>query len=329
MKKNVHTLLFVLKAITVTGILSYLLVSKKLDFSALQIYYDKPLLFMLNLGVWLLGCMFLTTYRWHMILKGMGLDLPFKKIMHFNLIGFFFNTIAPGAVGGDLVKAYYLFRDQKEGKRTAAMLAIFLDRLVGLYCIFLIAGLAILSFFSHFTSSKILSAIAGLAIGGFVGMTIVFMSLFLASKPIESNRIYRFLHKPYVGFSFLRKIFLSLFLLKDRPRYFLTAVLTGTVYQVLYMGLFAFVTVQMGNAFSLPDFAAIFPIGFLAAALPIAPGGLGVGHLAFEQLYSFIGIAHGANIYNCVFLGQSALNLLGLVPYLLLKKEGKVPASYR
>lgn len=329
MKKNTQRLLVLAKVVVVSGILSYLIVSKKLDLSSLRIYLDDSLLLLVNCAVWSLGCLLLTSYRWHMLLKGMKIELPFKKIAHLNAVGFFFNTIAPGAVGGDLVKAYYLFRDQEGGKRTPALLAIFLDRLIGLYCVFLIASLAISSSYSNFMKTKMLTSIALLALLGFIGMTSVFLLLFFTSKPIESNRIFRFLQKPYLGFSFLQKIFLSLFMLKEKPLYFFKAILAGTLYQILYMSLFAFITVRMGHVFSLPDFAAIFPVGFLAAALPIAPGGLGVGHLAFDQLFALIGISDGANIYNCVFLGQSVLNLLGLIPYMLLKKDIKhVPTKY-
>jgi uncharacterized protein (TIRG00374 family) len=313
--------------ILVLVILWYLIHSKKLDLSALQIYFNDPFLLLMNISVWVIGSVFLTSFRWQLLLKGMNVHLPFKKILNLNCIGFFFNLIAPGAVGGDLVKAFYLFRDQQHGNRTPAMLAIFLDRIVGLYSVFLIAALGIVGFYSHFSSNKILSTIAFGAVLGFLVMTVFFASLFLASKPVEANLLYRFLEKPYPGFSFLKKIYLSLFMLKETPGLFFKAVFVGTLYQAIYMGLFAFVTVRMGNPFSIPDFAAIFPLGFLAAALPIAPGGLGVGHLAFEQLFALIGVANGANIYNCVFLGQSALNLLGVIPYLLLKKGHKIPST--
>jgi uncharacterized membrane protein YbhN (UPF0104 family) len=99
--------------------------------------------------------------------------------------------------------------------------------------------------------------------------------------------------------------------------------MVGTLFQVIYISLFGIVTSRMGNPFSIPEFAAIFPVGFLASALPIAPGGLGVGHLVFDQLFAIIGIVHGANIYNCVFLSQTAFNLMGFLPYMFLKKERK------
>ena len=56
--------------------------------------------------------------------------------------------------------------------------------------------------------------------------------------------------------------------------------------------------------------------------MPLSPGGLGIGHLVFERLFSLIGVASGgANVFNVVFFGQLSLNLLGFFPYILLRRE--------
>lgn len=321
MKKLSKHVFLILKIAVVAAILFYLIHTEKLDLGTLDIYFEDPFLYLLNVLVWLLGCLVITSYRWQALLKGMNIHMPFKKVMSLNSIGFFFNTIAPGAVGGDFAKAYYLFRKRQSGSRTPALLAIFLDRLVGLYCVFLIAAVSFVFFYSSFLENKVLLSLALSGCLGFLVLTSLFFILFFFSKPIESNRVFQFLQKPYPGFRFLQKIFLSLFLLKDKPRYFLESVASGVAYQLMLMGFYAVVSSRMGNVFSFHTFAAIFPIGFILSALPIAPGGLGVGHLAFDQLFAIIGIVGGANIYNCVFIGQSTLNLLGFIPYLSIRKE--------
>ncbi|MEX1098803.1 MAG: lysylphosphatidylglycerol synthase domain-containing protein, partial [Bacteriovoracaceae bacterium] len=65
---------------------------------------------------------------------------------------------------------------------------------------------------------------------------------------------------------------------------------------------------------------SVVPIGFVAIALPIAPSGLGVGHAVFHELFSFLGVANGASLFNIYFVLLLAGNLLGVVPYLLLNK---------
>lgn len=317
--------LIVLKILLVASILFYLVNTGKLDFTTLRVFIDSPLLLAANIGLWLFASVFINSYRWSCLLEGMDLKLPFHRIVTLNLIGFFFNTIAPGALGGDLVKGFYLFKDQKDGKRTSAMLSILLDRLVGLYCVLVIATGAVLLSFSRFTHNKILSSVALTGVLGFALMSGGLVVLFFSRSPIESNWIYGILKKPYPGFVFLRKIFVSLFYFKKKPIFLVKSICSGLLYQSLYISFFILVTRHMSEAnYTAADILAVFPMGFIAAALPISPGGLGVGHLAFEQLLAIVGIANGANIYNCVFLGQSVLNLLGFIPYLFLKKDKNI-----
>jgi hypothetical protein len=58
----------------------------------------------------------------------------------------------------------------------------------------------------------------------------------------------------------------------------------------------------------------------MTTALPLAPGGLGVGHVAFDKLFAMVGLQGGANVFNVMVLTQLALNLLGVFPYLLYRR---------
>jgi uncharacterized membrane protein YbhN (UPF0104 family) len=54
-------------------------------------------------------------------------------------IGNVFNLVIPGAVGGDLIKAYYLCREQE--RKAPAVASMVIDRVVGLLGLFMLAGL--------------------------------------------------------------------------------------------------------------------------------------------------------------------------------------------
>src|SRR4051812_34437121 len=54
--------------------------------------------------------------RWQWLLRVQGIELPLLRTFEFSLIGNFFNIALPGAVSGDLVKAFYIGREV-EGKR--------------------------------------------------------------------------------------------------------------------------------------------------------------------------------------------------------------------
>jgi uncharacterized membrane protein YbhN (UPF0104 family) len=81
------------------------------------------------------------------------------------------------------------------------------------------------------------------------------------------------------------------------------------------------------TAFDPALLAPIFPFGILVTALPLAPGGLGVGHAAFDRLFSMVGLPGGANVFNVYVLTQLVLNLLGVFPYLYMKSDHLGSAS--
>ena len=65
----------------------------------------------------------------------------------------------------------------------------------------------------------------------------------------------------------------------------------------------------------------------MTTALPFAPGGLGVGHYAFDRLFELAGLTRGADVFNVVVLGQLALNLTGVVPYLLHRRQVQIESE--
>ena len=74
------------------------------------------------------------------------------------------------------------------------------------------------------------------------------------------------------------------------------------------------------SSLKLFDIISFVPIGFIAVAIPLAPGGLGVGHVAFERLFAMVGETQGANFFNSYFIISICFNLVGIIPYFLLKR---------
>ena len=59
---------------------------------------------------------FLSTLRWEVLARPLGFKKPFMVFLNFYLIGMFFNLFAPGTVGGDVSRIYYLARDEEGGR---------------------------------------------------------------------------------------------------------------------------------------------------------------------------------------------------------------------
>jgi uncharacterized membrane protein YbhN (UPF0104 family) len=108
----------------------------------------------LNVMYWLaaLGLYLLTqgvsTLRWQMLAGMLGLGGRLRDYLAFYFVGMFFNLVLPTSVGGDVVRAWYLGRQQgpvpPTGRRTSAFLSVLADRVNGFAVLILVACAAAL-----------------------------------------------------------------------------------------------------------------------------------------------------------------------------------------
>src|SRR5437867_6067748 len=76
-----------------------------------------------------LSAVLITFLRWYLLVWAQGIPFRVRDSLRIGFIGYFFNRLIPGAVGGDLVKAVLLAREQD--RRTVAVATVFIDRVLG------------------------------------------------------------------------------------------------------------------------------------------------------------------------------------------------------
>jgi hypothetical protein len=76
--------------------------------------------------------------RWRVLLRTAQIHIPLWEAMRLTFLGQFFNTVVPGTVGGDLVKAYYVSKHTTN--KAAALISVMMDRVLGLTELTLLAG---------------------------------------------------------------------------------------------------------------------------------------------------------------------------------------------
>ena len=83
-----------------------------------------------------------TLVRWYWLVR--ALDLPFRlqDALRLGFLSYLFNLAPMGIVGGDVVKAVMLARRQP-GHRAEAVATVVMDRVIGLYVLFVVASAAI------------------------------------------------------------------------------------------------------------------------------------------------------------------------------------------
>lgn len=75
----------------------------------------------------------ITFLRWHMLVRAVGLPFSRYNAIRLGLVGYFFNTFLPGSIGGDIVKAYAIAKEQS--RRTVAVATVLVDRIIGLWAL--------------------------------------------------------------------------------------------------------------------------------------------------------------------------------------------------
>jgi uncharacterized protein (TIRG00374 family) len=121
--------------------------------------------------------------RWQIFLRQQGIQIPFTTVFSLTWAGQFFNSILPGATGGDVVKIYQLCRLVPDRKAAAAA-TVFVDRLAALLALLVLAGsafvidpvpLRILSV--HFFSMRALAWLLILLLIALLAAAILFRSI--------------------------------------------------------------------------------------------------------------------------------------------------------
>ncbi|MFQ5401138.1 MAG: lysylphosphatidylglycerol synthase transmembrane domain-containing protein [Anaerolineae bacterium] len=77
-------------------------------------------------------------YRWHILLRGLGSEHSFRRLVELYFVGNFFNIALPSAFGGDVVRT---LEATEEVPASVATGTVLLDRLTGLVMLFVMAVL--------------------------------------------------------------------------------------------------------------------------------------------------------------------------------------------
>jgi len=314
------------KTLVAAALITYLVRSGSLDFSKLRLLFDRPLLMAVNVGLFLFGA-FCGAMRYRFLLRLADTELSVPRAMQLQLTALFFNVVIPGSVGGDVIKALYVSRDASPTRRTTILLIIFVDRLVGLAALVLVASFIALLRGPMIWSTPELRNLT-LAVG-FLGVcTLIGPALFVLILRRAGERIERWISGPSRIAKLAGQLVAAARLLAAGPGNLVKALTISmgmhTAAMTYFMLLARAVT---GQEVPFGAIATVFPLGMLTMMVPIAPAGLGVGHVAFDRLFAMLGLSGGADVFNIYLISQVSLCLTGVVPYLALKRKGELPTE--
>jgi glycosyltransferase 2 family protein len=243
---------------------------------------------------------FISTFRWQLFLPE-GLRL--KKLFSLYMIGSFFNTFLPGVIGGDAVKAYYLYKET--GKADMSFASIFMDRYLGFVVLILICTIAFPFGYQYFHGSRIEWLLPFTVLSFFIASFLIF-GLRLGQRVRFLSEFYNYFHT-----------------YRNRKHLISKGLMLSAVVQLSGITAVSILADGMGQHIPFLAFLIFIPLIVLFAMLPISISGLGVREGAFVLFFGLIGVKPEAAtaISLAWFITISTAGIWGFIEYIRYKKE--------
>ena len=281
--------------------------------------FEVPLIVFVLIGFTLA----IAGYRWNILLGTQSITIDNLRAINITCIAAFYNMFVPGGVGADATRIFYVL-PFSQGRRGAGILSVIVDRVLGLLGLVSI-GAAIIVLrpdlaFGHETgNSRALTA--GLVFA--LGVVALFaIPRLLAGVSIETT------HQGLV----LRAVRATILVFRNfsaHPGKLAAGWALSMLLHIFSLGAIAALGVWSGiGHLGWAGYALAGAVSMLANVLPLTPGGIGVGELAFAyicRLLSGDGVSPFATIL-LVFRALTALvSLYGAVVFVFYRNTGPPP----
>jgi uncharacterized protein (TIRG00374 family) len=284
-KRTRSVLIFAVKIVVAALLIWWLLRStgaKKIDWEYLRRTLERWPLLLLAFGLLLL-VPFAGALRWFLLLRCQGFEVGFWRALHLTLVGIFFNCIGVGYTGGDVIKAYYVARDQERGRRAEAVYTVGFDRAVGLYGLLLLGCAGVLcSVDKVFTVPRVRNTALGMVA---VVAVVTWGFFFMWSRRFRESRSYApRLERSLLGSLFLR-FYRSVKIYRNKWGVLISTVAISIAAHVLMIAVLWSLGTALGmGEITVPEFAFYAAAGMALSAIG-PPMGVGFGQFFFTVFF--------------------------------------------
>ena len=272
-------------------------------------------------------------FRWFLLVRALDLPLTIGDSFRFGFIGFLFNFLTFGVLGGDAVKAIFVAR-HAPGHRTEAITTVFIDRAFGLFGLFVLTSIAyfflqspeeVASESSVLVNWKAVEFVCQvsivLTICGLLGIGMIFFF-----HNINRSKFFQMIHRvPFVGPIFKKGVD-AILTYRHHPFTLFHSLLLSVAIHVLLT--ISFFLVASGISDACPGIGnhfVIVPIANVANAIPL-PMGLGAMEATIDSLYVVLGdgvVKPGVGLIAalCFRVITLIIAVIGVVYYFAHKKQ--------
>ncbi len=269
------------------------------------------------------GAIVLTFLRWYLLVWAQGFAFHVRDALRLGFIGYLFNFVGPGSVGGDVVKAALIAKEQPS-RRTTAIATVLLDRILGLLALFVIGACAACPQWETIREQSELKGVVWLLAGGSVA-GLIGLALMLIPVVMRLGLWKFFTQLPAVGKP-IGELIEGVRLYQTRPGVLMAALGISLLGHFGIISAFYFSARSVGGGAFVPSYLShlffIPAAEFIGVVLPV-PGGIGPLEWAVERFYHHSGAADGTGILTCLAYRAVtlAVALIGAGYYLTARRE--------
>jgi uncharacterized protein (TIRG00374 family) len=276
----------------------------------------QPLYFAMAVVLFFLGIL-AVAFRLRFVIQVHGTKLSVGAAYYVNLVALFFNNVLPSSVGGEMMKAYYLYKHSKGS--VSVFSAVVVDRLFGLITMLLISISTIFFFDSAQGSHKIMGSIVMLT------ATTVTLGIFIFNKKIVDTLCQ--LHIPLLPAIFIekiREIYRAMYEYREHRGIFGRCIALTLVGQTTYIIANYLLARSLAIEIPLPFFFFFVPILLLMGAAP-SVNGIGVREAIF--LFYLTEFTTSEKALSLSLLTTFFMILVGMISGVIYAFKGRISSE--
>jgi glycosyltransferase 2 family protein len=221
--------------------------------------------------------------RWWLLLRAQSIHIGVFATFRLHFTGLFYNNLMPSSIGGDLLKAYYVTRHTD--KRLEGALSVFVDRVVGLAGMVLMAIVAYVAFLRGRVLAEAQGdgAGSGLSLASYRGAILLTAAIVVAAGvvllvlPATRGAIWRIWGRIAArGTELVRRAWTAMVVYCSKPATMLATLLLTLLGQSIVITAFWLLGRNLGVAAEVKYYFVIFPIAWVMGAVPISIAGAGI-----------------------------------------------------
>ncbi len=221
------------------------------------------------------------------------------------MVGTFFNLFLPGTVGGDVIKAYYLYKGTQ--KRGDSLVSVFMERYMGMFALILIATIAMISGYEYVKGT--------FAIKFFIIILTAFITgtIFVSFFPYE------------IFYKRLRAVRLNIRDFIFHKRIFFITLFLSIVVQALGNFIVFLLAKSINIELPVGIHFLFVPIITVISMIPVSFSGIGLREYLFLHFYGLVGITEEKAVTLSIlwFMVMTITGIVGMFFYIKLGFDRK------